>query len=179
MHPGSLVFPLPDATAGARPGTVRFLANPGDELLHVGVGSQGFERVVLAFQLLVVEDGVYVPVAGRAETDREVNLPPVEGLLIALVLVARPGDEVMTGRPLHLPATEFAGSSPCAAFRLVHVSMLAAPLPVASETVRIRRNGYRLGYASQSCPVMNQFVASRPIMGGTTRGPSNSRYVTS
>ena len=139
------MLPLSDVAAGARPGAVRFLADPGDEPLHVGVGSQGFERIVLALQLLVVEDGVYVPVAGGAETDREVDLPPVEGLLVALVLVARPGDEVMPRQPLHLPATELAGSSPCTAFRLVHVPMLAAPLPASSEPVSIRRDGYRLG----------------------------------
>ncbi len=114
------MLPLPDAAAGARPGAVRFLADPGNESLYVGVGSQGFECIVLALQLLIVEDGVYMPVAGRAEADRKVDLLTVEDLLVALVLVARPGDEVMPGQPLHLPPTELASSSPCAAFRLVH-----------------------------------------------------------
>ncbi len=119
-------------TGDARPGTLRFLANPGDEPRYVGVGSQGLERVVLPLKFLVVEDGVYVPVTWRAEANRKVNYPPVEVLLVALVLVARPGDKMMPSQPLNLPVAELASSSLCAASRLVHLSD-ASILPTSVE----------------------------------------------
>jgi len=100
---------------------VRFLADPGDEPLHFRVGSQGVKRVVLALKLLIVKDNVYVLVARRAEADREVNLLTVKSLFVPLVLMTRPGNEVVPGQPLHLPGTELAVSSPCVAFRLAHL----------------------------------------------------------
>ncbi len=120
---------------------MRFLADPDDEPLYFGVGSQGVKRVVLALKLLIVKDNVYVPVARRAEADREVNLLTVKSLFVPLVLVARSGNEVMPGQPLHLPGTEFAVSSPCAAFRLAHLPNANIPLPVLSEPVSVRRGG--------------------------------------
>ena len=71
---------------------MRLLADPIDELAYARVRPQGFERVVLPFELLVVEDSVYVPVAGGTETYRVVDLSPVESLLVPLILVARLGD---------------------------------------------------------------------------------------
>ncbi len=68
------------------------LADPLDEPANVRVSLEDLERVVLALEVLVVENRVYVPVAGRAEVYRAVDLLPVEGLLVPLVLVARPRD---------------------------------------------------------------------------------------
>jgi hypothetical protein len=85
---------LSDVAADARRpnSAVWLLADPLDEPANVRVSLEGLERVVLAFELLVVENRVYVPVAGRAEVYRAVDLLPVEGLLVPLVLVARPRD---------------------------------------------------------------------------------------
>ena len=44
------------------------LADPLDEPANVRVSLEGLERVVLALEFLVVEDSVYMPVVGRAET---------------------------------------------------------------------------------------------------------------
>lgn len=76
---------------------MRLLADPINELPHARVGLQGFERVVLPFELLVVEDSMYVPVAGGTQTYRMVDLPAVESLLVSLILMARLGDKVVAG----------------------------------------------------------------------------------
>ncbi len=99
---------------------MRLLADPLDESTHVGVGRQGFERVVLPFEILVVEDGVYVPVAGGTETHRAVDLSPVESLFVSLILMARLGDEVVAGQPLYCPTAQPAGFALRAAVRLAH-----------------------------------------------------------
>lgn len=99
---------------------MRLLADPLDEFPHIGVGLQGFERVVLPFELLVVEDGVYVPVAGRTETHRAVDLSPVESLFVSLILVARLRDEVVADQPLYCPAAQPAGSALRATVSLAH-----------------------------------------------------------
>jgi hypothetical protein len=83
---------------------------------------QSFERIVLSLELLVVEDDVHVPVAGGAQTYRTVNLPPVERLLVSLVLVARPGDEVVPGQLSHRALTQLAR----AAVSVAHIPMLAS-----------------------------------------------------
>ncbi len=118
---------------------MRFLANPGDEPLYFRVGSQSVKRIVIALKLLIVKDNVYVPVARRAEADREVNLLTVKSLFVSLVLMTRPGNEVVPGQPLHLPGTELAVSFPCATFRLAHLPNANTPLPVLSEPVCVRR----------------------------------------
>ena len=64
-------------------------ADPLDKPANVGVCLEGLERVVLALEFFIVENGVYVPVAGRAEAYRAMYLLPVERLLVPLVLVAR------------------------------------------------------------------------------------------
>src|SRR5215210_2553414 len=98
---------LARVAAGVRGGrAVGLLRDPGHEPLDIGVGLQGFERVVIALELLVAQDGVDVPVAGRAEADGAVDLPPVEGLLVPFVLVARPWDEEVARQPPYRPAAE-------------------------------------------------------------------------
>jgi hypothetical protein len=76
---------------------VRLTPDPLDESADVGLGPESFERVVLALQLLVVQDGMYVPVAGGTEIDGTMDLSPVEGLFVPFVFVARPWDEVVPG----------------------------------------------------------------------------------
>lgn len=99
---------------------MRLLADPLDEPTHVGVGLQGFERVVLPFEILVVQDGVYVPVAGGTETHRAVDFSPVESLFVSLIPMARLGDEVVAGQPLYCPAAQPAGPALRAAVSLTH-----------------------------------------------------------
>jgi hypothetical protein len=110
------------AVESRRRGTVWFAFDPLDELADVRVSSQGFERIVLSLKLLVVEDDVHVPVAGGAQTYRTVNLPPVERLLVSLVLAARPGDEVVPGQLSYRALTQPAR----AAVSVAHLPMLAS-----------------------------------------------------
>ncbi len=92
--PRRLDAPLYDVAARARhpSSAVGLAADPLDEPANVGMCLEGLERVVLALKVFIVEDGVYVPVARRAEAYRAVYLLPVERLFVALVLMARPGD---------------------------------------------------------------------------------------
>ena len=96
------------------------LADPLNKLAHARVRPQGFERVVLPFELLVIEDSVYVPVTGGTETHRVVDLSSVESLLVSLIFMARLGDEVVAGQPLYRPAAQPAGSALRAAVSLAH-----------------------------------------------------------
>ena len=57
---------------------MRLALDPLDVPLNVRVGLEGFERVVIALQLLVVGDDVYVPVPKGTEVNCAVYLPPVE-----------------------------------------------------------------------------------------------------
>ena len=98
------------------------LADPLDELAHARVPFQSFERVVLPFELLVVKDGVYVPMAGRTQIHRVVNLSPVENLLVSLIFMACLGDEMVAGQPPYRPAAQATGSVLCAAVNLAHSS---------------------------------------------------------
>jgi hypothetical protein len=50
-----------------RDDTVRFVFDPPREPSNVGMGGQGLERVVLAFQFLGSDGGVNVPVARAAK----------------------------------------------------------------------------------------------------------------
>jgi hypothetical protein len=90
---------------------VRLSFNPLDEPLHVGVGFEGLECVVLPFELLVWNLDVYVPMTGSTELYRTVHLLTMEHLLISLILVARPGNEVVPGQPLHRASAEPARST--------------------------------------------------------------------
>jgi hypothetical protein len=110
------------AVGSRQRGTVWFAFDPLDEPADVRVSSQSFERIVLSLEFLVVEDDVHVPVAGGAQTYRMVDLPPVERLLVSLVLVARPGDEVVPGQLSHRALTQFAR----AAVSVAHLPMLAS-----------------------------------------------------
>jgi hypothetical protein len=110
------------AVGSRRRGTAWFAFDPLDEPADIRVSSQSFERIVLSLELLVVEDDVHVPVAGEAQTYRMVELPPVERLLVSLVFVARPGDEVVPGQLSHRALTQLA----CAAVSVVHIPMLAS-----------------------------------------------------
>jgi hypothetical protein len=127
--------PLPGAPAVALRGAMRLLADPLDEPVDIRVGLEGLDGVVLPLELLVVEDDVYMPVAGRTEADRTVDLPPVEGLLVSLVLVARPGNEVVAGQLLHRASAQPARSTPRAAISLAHLPILTPSLSVSSERV--------------------------------------------
>jgi hypothetical protein len=68
---------------------------------------------------------MYVPMTGRTEVDCLVNLPPIERLLVALVFMARSGDEVVPGELLHCAVAETAGSALYAAIHLAHVLNLS------------------------------------------------------
>jgi hypothetical protein len=128
--------PLRVRAAGGRSGrAVGLLGDPGDEPLDVGVGPQGFERVVVALEFFVVQDGVDVPVAGRAEADGAVDLLPVEGLFVALVFVARPRDEVVPRQPPYRPTAEPALPASRAVNR-VHRRILSPRGRAAGERVR-------------------------------------------
>jgi hypothetical protein len=110
------------AVGSRRRGTVWFAFDPLDEPADLRVSSQSFKRIVLSLELLVVEDDVHVPVAGGAQSYRMVDLPPVERLLVSLVLVTRPGDEVVPGQLSHRALTQFAR----AAVSVAHIPMLAS-----------------------------------------------------
>lgn len=82
-------------TIGAADGALGLIADPVDEPADIRVREEGLDRVVLAFEGLIVQGGVYVAVTRTAEVYGTVDLLPIERLLVALVFVARPGDEVM------------------------------------------------------------------------------------
>ena len=90
---------------------MRLALDPLDEPLHVGVGFEGLECVVLPFELLIWNLDVYVPMTGATELYRTVHLLTIERLLISLILVARPGNEVVPGQPLHRASAEPARST--------------------------------------------------------------------
>lgn len=69
-----------------------------------------------------------VPVARTAEVYGTVDLLPVERLLVALVLVARPGDEVVASEVYCRPSAELAGPLPRAVPVLYHRGSLASPV---------------------------------------------------
>jgi hypothetical protein len=135
LTPVARYNPLLDVPAGALRSAVWLLADPLDEPVDVRVGLEGLDGVVLPLKLLVVEDNVYMPVAGRTEINRAVDLPPIERLLVALVLVARPGDEVVAGQLLHRASAQAARSAPRAAVSLAHLPILTPSLPASSERV--------------------------------------------
>ena len=110
------------AVGSRRRGTMWFALDPLDEPADLRVSSQSFERIVLSLELRVVEDDVHVPVVGGAQTYRTVNLPPVERLLVSLVLAARTGDEVVPGHLSYRALTQPAR----AAVSVAHFPMLAS-----------------------------------------------------
>ncbi len=59
-------------------------------------------------------------VTRRTKTHGAVDLSPVKGLFVSLVLVARPRYEVMTGQTLDRPAAQPASSALRAAASFVH-----------------------------------------------------------
>ena len=128
----------PFATQARSGRAVGLLADPGDELLDVRMGPQSFQGVVVALQLLVVEDRVDVTVARGAQADGAVYLLPVEGLLVSFVLVARPGDEVVARQPLHRAAAESALPAP-RAVGVAHPPILSTRGRAMGE--RVRRSG--------------------------------------
>ncbi len=117
-------------TIGAADGALGFLADPVYEPADIRVGEEGLDRVVLAFEGLIVQGGVYVAVTRTAEVYGTVDLLPIERLLVALVLVARSGDEVMAREVDSRPAAELTGSLLCAVpaiLSLAHSGRLAPP----------------------------------------------------
>ena len=110
------------------------LADPLNEPPDIRVREKGFHSVVLTFERLVVKGGVYVPVARTTEVYGAVDLLTVEHFLVALVLVARSGDEVVACEVYGRPATELAGPFPRAFPLLIHNLMLTPTSPPPCES---------------------------------------------
>lgn len=64
------------------------------------MGAEFLHRVPFPFEFLLGEEGVDLLVAGRAEADGLMGLPPRHIALVAAIMVPAAGDEVMTSQYL-------------------------------------------------------------------------------
>ena len=117
------------------PRPVRPLRDPVYKAGDFRVSCQGFDRVELALQVLVVDSGVYMRVAGTTQKRNPVlYIAAVEIALVAAIPVARLGNQVVTGEFPDLPLAQLACTPATYSAAVFHAVSLAQSLPEAAFT---------------------------------------------
>jgi len=90
----------------------RLLANPGQELLHFRMLSQGSKSIELALKRLLAKQSVHMVMTRSAHPGNAMfDLTPLKISFVPLVRMARSRDEMMPCQKAHLTPAQFADAS--------------------------------------------------------------------